>query len=192
MFKDGFMGQIGGLTPQMDENNFPKYSNSGWYHVPLFDYRWQQEFPDLTYTDSIGVQYQLDRHFYTDGGSIPPVVRLTPGIHLDPWNFPRSYLFHDCTYQYGGIYIRYPFDTKFLFRLQTRQQTDDRLAEMLPLDGATKVDQKAVNGGIWIGSRFVWDSINKPIKQKQARKNGGVVVYDYNGNIIPVNSRWNK
>lgn len=180
----GFSGQIGGLTPQMDENNLPKYSNSGWYRVPLFDYRWQQPLPDLTYTDSVGVQYQLDRHFYTDGGSIPPIVRLTPFVHLDPWNFPRAYLFHDCTYQYGGIYIKYPNEPKFLFRLQSRLQTDARLADMLPFDGATKSDQYAVNGGIWIGSRFVWDNKRKPIEQKQARKDDGIIIYDSIGNVI--------
>ena len=184
MFIQGFSGQIGGLTPQMDENNFPKYSDSGWYRVPLFDYRWQQIVPDLTYTDIIGVQYQLDRHFYTDGGSIPPIVRLTPGVHLDPWNFPRSYLFHDCTYQYGGIYIKYPFDLEFKFRLRTRQQTDAILSDMLLFDGATLTDQRVINIGIWIGSRFVWNNTKKPILQKQARKDGGITVYDYEGNKI--------
>jgi hypothetical protein len=179
-----FTGQIGGLTPLMDENNLPVYKKFLWFRVPLFDYKWQQVIPDLTYTDNIGVQYQLDRHFDTDGGSIPPIVRITPFVHLDPWNFARSYLFHDCIYQYGGIYIKYPTDDKFLFRLLTRQQTDQLLSDMLPLDGATNADQKVIMSGIWIGSRFVWDNKNKPIEQKQARKDSHITIYDYNGNII--------
>jgi hypothetical protein len=177
-----FSGQIGGLTPLMDDKNHPKYSKALWYRVPLFDYRWQQNLPDLVYTDVNGVKYQLDRHFETDGGSIPPVVRWLPFVHLDPWNFPRSYLFHDCTYQYGGIYIKYPDDDIFKFRLRTRDQTDKILGDMLPLDGATNSDHHTIMSGIWLGSRFVWDD-KKPLAQKQARKDGGVVVYDEDGNI---------
>jgi hypothetical protein len=55
---------------------------------------------------------------------------------------------------------------------------------MLPFDGATRIDQAAINGGIWVGSRFIWDS-KKPAKQKQARKDGGVIVYDHSGNVLP-------
>lgn len=178
-----FIGQIGGLTPAMDIDNLPKYNKHLFYRIPLFDYRWQQVLPDLTYIDTNGAKYQLDRHFWTDGGSIPPFVRLTPGIHLDPWNFPRSYLFHDCTYIFGGIYIKYPTDEVFKFRLQTRQQTDTRLTEMLPLDGATIADQYAINGGIWVGSRYVWND-KKPLAQKQARKESKIIVYDRSGNIV--------
>lgn len=180
-----FSGQIGGLTPLMDEFNKPKFTKELLYHIPLFYYQYQQVVPDLVYIDEIGIQYQMDRKFNTDGGSIPPAVRLMPFVHLDPWNFPRAYLFHDCTYQYGGIYIKYSFDDVFKFRLQTRQQTDDRLSNMLPLDGATKVDQKTVMAGIWVGSRFVWDEKKKPVAQKQARHDAGIVVHDYEGNIIP-------
>lgn len=185
MATEGFVGQIGGLTPVMDENNLPKFTKVLLYHVPLFDYRYQQELPDLIFTDASGIQYQLDRHFNTDGGSIPPIVRMAPGVHLDPFNFPRAYLFHDCTYQYGGIYIKYVGEEKFLFRLRTRFETDVLLGTMLKYDGATNVDQKAVMGGIWIGSRFVWDATKKPIEQKRARKDGGVIVYDQYGNIVP-------
>lgn len=178
-----FIGKIGGLTPLMDANNMPKYTKNMFYRVPLFDYRWQQVLADLTYIDDDGNQYQLDRHFETDGGSIPPAVRWMPFAHLDPWNFARSYLFHDCTYGIGGCYIKYVGETTFKFRLRTREETDGLLGDMLPLDGATNADQKTIMSGIWIGSRFVWDS-KKPIAQKQARKDGGIIVYDRMGNVI--------
>ena len=180
----GFSGQIGGLTPLMDENNLPKFNKELYYRIPLFEYRYQQVVSDMVYTDENGVQYQCDRHFLTDGGSIPPFVRLTPGVHLDPWNFPRAYLFHDCTYQLGGSYIKYPNEDIFRFRFRTRKETDDLLSVMLYFDGATKTDVKTVDFGIWIGSRYVWDDIKKPIAQKQARKDGWVIVYDKEGNIV--------
>ena len=181
--KSFFSGQIGGLTPIMDENNLPKYSDHWFYHIPLFEYRSQQVLPDLIYTDKNGTLYQLDRHFFTDGGSVPPSVRWMPFAHLDPWNFPRAYLFHDCTYNFGGIYIKYPNDDVFKFRLRTRGETDALLSDMLFLDGATNIDERTIMSGIWIGSRFVWDS-KKPELQKKARKDSKVVVYDKNGNVI--------
>lgn len=182
-----FIGQIGGLTPIMDENNMPKYHKVLWYRVPLFDYRWQQVLADLIYIDDNGVKYQLDRHFETDGGSIPPVVRLTPFVHLDPWNFSRSYLYHDCVYQYGGLYIKYPEDSEFKFRLRTRNETDHLLGDMLPLDGATKADTKTIMGGIWVGSRFVWND-KKPLAQKLARQNSKIIVHDRLGNVMDESS----
>lgn len=183
-----FIGQIGGLTPLMDSNNLPKYKQLLWYRVPLFDYRWQQILADLTYIDDNGIRYQLDRHFETDGGSVPPLVRMTPFVHLDPWNFARSYLFHDCVYQYGGLYIKYPEDSEFKFRLRTRYETDDLLGDMLPLDGATRVDVNTIMSGIWVGSRFVWGS-KKPLLQRQARINNKIVVYDRDGNVVEENSQ---
>ena len=181
--KSFFSGQIGSLTPIMGDNNMPKYSDNLFYHIPLFEYRSQQVLPDLIYTDKNGTLYQLDRHFFTDGGSVPPSVRWMPFAHLDPWNFPRAYLFHDCTYNFGGIYIKYPNDDVFKFRLRTRGETDALLSDMLLLDGATNIDQRTIMSGIWIGSRFVWDS-KKPELQKKARKDSGIVAYDKNGNVI--------
>ena len=66
----------------------------------------------------------------------------------------------------------------------TRVQADNLLSDMLPFDGASRYDRWAIMEGIHIGSRFVWDDKKKPILQKQARHDGGVVVHDHEGNVI--------
>lgn len=66
----GFSGQIGSLFPLLDEKGFPRYESRLWFRIPLFEYAYA--IPELIYTDKDGVQYELDRHFQTDGGSIPP------------------------------------------------------------------------------------------------------------------------
>ena len=182
MSTSGIIGSLGSLTPIIGADNLPKYNKWLWFRIPLFDYRYAT--PDMTFIDEVGVAYQLDHHFVTDGGSIPPIVRMCPGIHLDPFNFPRAYLFHDCGYQYGGLYIKYPGEEVFKFRLMSRQQVDDLLSKLLPFDGATAADVRAIDSAIWIGSRFVWND-KKPALQKQARKDGGVVVHDFLGNVLP-------
>ena len=180
---NSFSGEMGNLVPLIGTDGFPTYTKCLWYRIPLFDYR--HNIPNLTYTSIINVQYQLDNHFQTDGGSIPPFVRLTPGIHLDPFNFPRAYLYHDCGYQYGGLYIKYMYDDCFKFRLMKKSDVDSLLATLLPLDGATKNDVRVIMFGIWAGSRYVWDDVKKPLEQKKNRIASGVVVHDHEGNPIP-------
>jgi hypothetical protein len=181
----GFVGSIGNLTPLLDKKGFPKYNKILWHRIPLFDY--SQVEPILTYTDKYGTQYQMDNHFETDGGSIPPMLRLIPFAHLDPFNFPRGYLYHDCGYQYGGLYIKYAGETEFKFRLMTREQVDDMLDDILPLDGATRYDVNVISAGVSIGSRFIWDSKKKPIKQHKERVKNKIKVYDRDGKLIEDN-----
>ena len=177
-----FEGNIGTLIPLIDDNGLPKYNSFLWHRIPLFDY--QNISPALTFIDDDGIQYQMDNHFETDGGSIPPSLRLIPFAHLDPFNFPRAYLFHDCAYQYGGLYIKYLKEEKFLFRLMTHKQVDVMLEKLLKLDNATAYDRFIITRGVAIGSPFIWDEKNKPLKQKEERRNNGIVVYDVKGNII--------
>lgn len=179
-----FSGDVGCLTPLMDEDGFQLYNKLLWYRTPLFDYKNGASI--LTYTDDHGNQYQLDHHFDTDGGSIPFMLRAFPGIHLDPFNFLRTYLYHDCGYQYGGIYIKYLGETDFKFRLRDRDQTDGLLENMLPFDGATKVDQVVISSCVRIGSPFVWNN-KKASKQREQRRIGGVHVYDRDGVLIEDN-----
>lgn len=161
------------------------YKRFIWYRVPLFDYT--ADIPPLIYTDAEDVEYQLDSHFSTDGGSIPLVVRILPFAHLDPFNFPRSYLFHDCGYQYGGLYIRYPGEKEFKFRLLTKKQVDDLLKDLLSLENSTKYDRLVIMTGINIGSRFVWDKTKKPLKQKEERIKNNIKVYNRDGNLAEDN-----
>ena len=182
--KNGFAGTIGNLIPLLDENGEPKFSSFLWYRVPLFDYTSADE--DLVFNFN-GVQYTMDRHFDTDGGSIPPVLRIIPFAHLNPFNFPRAYFFHDCAYQYGGLYIKYENDEKPLFRLMTRKQVDILLKELLPYDGATWYDRFIINTGIYLGSWAVWNTVRKPALQKEQRKLNKIDVYSEEGELIESN-----
>ena len=179
MMRD-FVGKVGTLTPLIGEDNLPVYSKCLWYRIPLFEY--QDAVPPVTFTDDDGIAYQMDHHFNTDGGSIPFIVRVCPGVHLDPFNFPRAYLFHDCAYQFGGLYIKYPSEKEFLFRLMTKQDVDKLLLKLLPFDGATKADVDVIAFGLWVGGNGHWS----PSEQEQARKNRKtiVVVHNRSGNVV--------
>jgi hypothetical protein len=184
---EGFNGVIGSLTPILDENGHQKY-NTGmlWYRITLFDYTTGKD--KLTFKDKKGVEYRLDNHFETDGGSIPPCLRLLPFAHLDPFNFTRTYLYHDCAYQFGGLYIKYPGEEKFKFRLMTRKEANDLLATTLKYDNATWFDRTIINTGLKAGSMFVWDTKRKPKKQKEQRRINKISVYDKNGYLIEYNN----
>lgn len=185
MSKPYFIGNIGTLTALIDENGMPKYNKILWHRIPLFDYSYTE--PELVYIDKDGVQYEMDHHFDTDGGSIPPPLRLIPFAHLDPFNFPRAYLYHDCAYQYGGLYMKYPGEEVFKFRLMTRKQVDDMLESMLPYDGATKYDVCVISTGVSIGSPFVWDTKKKPVLQREERRKAKIQVFDRAGLLIENN-----
>jgi hypothetical protein len=72
----GFSGQIGHMCPIIDENGFPKYNKWLWYRIPLFEYA--STTPQLVFTDKDCVQFELDNHFETDGGSRRPSTRDHP------------------------------------------------------------------------------------------------------------------
>jgi len=181
----GFIGSIGTLTPLLDDKGNPKYTKQFWHRIPLFDYKCV--LPKLAFYDRDTIGYELDDHFETDGGSIPPSLRLIPFAHLDPFNFTRSYLFHDCGFLYGGLYIEYPREMKFKFRLMTRKQVDKLLKEMLPFDKATLYDTFMIYLGVVIGSMFIWDKTKKPLIQKDERIKNKIDVYDKDGKLIEDN-----
>lgn len=181
-----FVGQIGNLTPLIDVNGKPMYNKLLWHRIPLFEYRNVE--PKVTYIDNADIQYQMDNHFCTDGGSIPPTLRLIPLAHLDPFNFPRSYLFHDCGYQYGGLYIKYPGENEFKFRLISHKEIDNMLLSTLNIEDATKYDIFIISLGVKVGSPFIWDEKKKPLLQREERRKNKINVYDKNGVIIEQNA----
>ena len=183
---EGFYGKVGSLTPLIDDFGYPMYNKWLWYRIPLFDYRYNST-DELIFRDDINILYEMDHHFQTDGGSIPPLVRMFPGIHLDPFNFPRAYLYHDCAFQYGGLYIKYPGETVFRFRLMTRKQANALLEALLPWDGATKYDVITISRCVDVGSVFIWDNIKKPALQREQRKINQINVYDQSGTLIEDN-----
>lgn len=181
----GFSGEVGCLTPIYDEDNLPQYDKVLWNKAPLFDYTTKKN--HLQYTDKKGNVYELDNHFKTDGGSIPSMVQPTPFLHLNPFDFLRSYLYHDCGFIFGGLYIKYLNEINFKFRLLTRVQVNDLLGDMMPFDGATEADVETITFAVRIGSIVIWDKKIKPLKQKEMRKLNRINVYDRKGLLIEEN-----
>lgn len=185
--KQGFSGNIGTLTPLLDENGYPKH-NSGllWTRIPLFNYKADENKPFI-YTDKNGIQYMPDNHFETDGGSIPPACQIIPFAHLNPLNFPRAFLMHDGLYQYGGLYVKYPAETDFKFRLFDRKFADTSIADWLYYDDANWWTRRVICTGLAAGSWTVWGE-SKPKKQLEERKKENIDVYNVLGDLVEDNS----
>lgn len=180
--KEGFSGNAGKLSPLYNKKNLPVYEKILFFKMPLFEYTACSEDP-LIYTDSDDIQYQLDRHFETDGGSIPSIAQAVPFLKLNPFDFLRSYLYHDCAFIYGGLYIKYKHETDFKFRLLNRVTSNSILKMMMPYDGASWIDTSIIYNFVKAGSVFVWDN-KKDAIQKQNRKNSNIKIYDKNGDPI--------
>jgi len=109
---------------------------------------------------------------------------------MDPLIFTRSYVCHDCPYEYGGMYIRYKGETEFKFRLMTRKQTDALMLDWLKYDGANWWTRRVILNGIALGSWTIWPDdpkSAKAVKQKCNRVKAKINVYDRAGNLIEDN-----
>jgi hypothetical protein len=61
------------------------------------DYDFDPALGDFSFKRSNGEVIPLGK-FNTDGGTIPKFLWSIPGLHLDPWTYIWSYLFHDYEY----------------------------------------------------------------------------------------------
>ena len=90
----------------------------------------------LTFWDATGGDWQPDRHFYTDRGSIPACASWVPGFQRNR----LAYLFHDSAYEMvegrgHGLYYRGPADLEFTWRPLSMRQADDLMFDMLLTEG---------------------------------------------------------
>jgi hypothetical protein len=90
----------------------------------------------LTYWDLNGGDWQPDRHFFTDRGSIPACVSWLPGFGRNR----LAYLFHDSAYSLvegrgHGLYYRGPADLEFTWRPLAMREADDLMHAMLLAEG---------------------------------------------------------
>ncbi len=151
-----FFTGYGKLEPLLDERGIPRKRRWGmFWRIPLSQFT-TGRLP-LTFHDFDGTAYQPDRHFPTDGGSIPPFMWGIPFLQLNPMAWPRSYPLHDSLFTYGGLYVRRRGETYFKFREIPRVFGDGLLRRMVIADGAGMVDAAAIRLGVLIGSRFAWD-----------------------------------
>lgn len=156
------------MTPLIKRGK-PAFKRWLWKRVPQFEFSNDPSTP-LTYTEG-NIEYQPDRHFITDGGSIPPPLWDAPFVSLGPWDFPRAYPFHDSGFTYGGLYIRFSDDSEFRFTLLVRAQLNRLLCRMILADGGDWIDAKTVGAGLAIGSGFCWDER----KQAENRERDGII-----------------
>lgn len=90
----------------------------------------------LTWVDESGREWQPDRHYVTDLGSIPRIVSWVPGY--EPSRL--AFLFHDSAYvpvpgRGHGLYARMNDFHHAAFASLTRAQADDLMRQMLISEG---------------------------------------------------------
>jgi hypothetical protein len=168
----GIFTGFGTMRPLIDpKTGKPVKKQWGYFwKVPMFAFRSDPRYP-LTFWDNDGTGYQPDRHFTTDGGSVPPPLWLVPG--LDPWQMPRAYPFHDSAFRYGGLYVKTVSRSElgFQFKLMSRQECNALLGRMAPAEGMSGFDTCKILLGLRIGSRWCWDE-----KQQAAHRKADSII----------------
>ena len=111
----------------------------------------------LTLALADGVQYQTNRTFETDMGSVPLMLQSLPGGWYQKDRWIRAYLFHDDGYGHGGLWVRRPRQTEFHFEPMSREKIDALLKIACLIEGAP---EKVANRIHYFVDRFgggVWD-----------------------------------
>jgi hypothetical protein len=97
---------------------------------------------------------QPDRHYTSDGGSIPPILRWLPG--LDPALHPEAYQMHDSMHRNGCVYRSEHLWGPYEGDTVTRAQADELLRLALLADGATRVKARAIWAAVRMFGRGAW------------------------------------
>lgn len=97
----------------------------------IYEYTANEKTP-LTFVDFEGMKIRPDNHFFSDMGSVPPVLQAIPGFAKDRHLFP--FLFHDSAYTHGGLWIKTKWETDFRFIILPRRQVDELLVHMIQFD----------------------------------------------------------
>ena len=123
-------------------------------------------YPDpLTFIEYGGNQYQSDRHFFTDMGSIPRIAQL-----VIPKDRCLGFYLHDSGYMDCGLWIN------GVFEKMTRKQVDDLLYDMCMNDPIPT--WRITARTIWLAVRaFGWMSWGKG----DARKGPGIDKFNAGG-----------
>jgi len=104
-----------------------------------------------------GIEYELDRHGFTDLGSVPRIVQVIYGF--EAWRWELSYGTHDCGYSHKGFFHKgkaCDFSRAFM---------DEVLRYMILEEG--KIDDRAIMArivappiyaGVRIGGGWNWEN----------------------------------
>ena len=106
----------------------PWWGSLWWAPKPLYEFTLAIRDP-LTYVGADGREYQPDRRYQTDKGTIPRPLQVLMPSDL----FERSFLLHDSGYAFGGLWIT------GAFVVMTRAAVDALLREMILAEGGTEV-----------------------------------------------------
>lgn len=159
-------------TPNGNEHGYftgrfdltPRPQSGPWWSKTLYDFRLSPRCP-LTYHRGT-FRAQPDRHFVTDGGSIPRIVQLIPALQKD--RYWRAYAFHDSAYRNGCFYVwkrvsclnqstgMVEFTWRYERRALTRAQADLWLREMLLAEGASIVTARVVYRAVRMFGWIAW------------------------------------
>ena len=139
------------------------------YQVDIWEYTAPRNVEKrLTWISPEGHKVQLDRHFETDFGSIPPPLGVFPS--LTRTRFLPPFLFHDSGCQHGGLWIEKAGTNGFVFYDMTRLELDRLLRVWVGAWGGNALQRCEIYTGVRIGApfmKFPTGDVRRRTKQRQ-------------------------
>lgn len=111
---------------------------------PIFEFTLHELLP-LTFIDDRGRAWRPDRHFFTDGGSVPKCLQWA----FDPLDALPGYIFHDAACLHGGLWCMEPGGYTFEFHKLGRYERDAMLYAIQEICGMGRIKRDLV----WCGVR---------------------------------------
>lgn len=120
----------------------------------------------LTLVLADGTEYQPNRTFETDMGSIPLLLQAIPGGWYQKDRLLPAYILHDDGYGHGGLFVRRPGATEFTFEPMGKDKIDALLYVGALILGAPRKHAARIywavdrfGGGVWADrspARVAW------------------------------------
>jgi len=107
-----------------------------------------------------------DKHFETDGGSIPRPL----WIIYDPWTWAAAFVVHDSGYEGRTLWFAHEFaPERWEERAVTRAEMDGLLRRVVRLTGGTLVDSRVIYRAVRLFGWWAW-SMRARASAEKARK----------------------
>jgi len=127
-----------------------------WRTKELFDFQLDAQNP-VIWVRPDGTWIMPDRHFVTDGGSLPPFIEWVSGITRE--KHKPAFYFHDSGAKHGGFWVSTDGGNTWRFVVMTRRQVDAVLQEILEYmtDGTPAGwTPETVDVGLAVGGWYAW------------------------------------
>ena len=128
----------------------------------IYRYHADLEHP-LTLVLSDGTEYQPDRTFETDMGSVPLFLQGLPGGLYQKDRWLPAYLPHDSGYTHGGLFVRRPGEAAFRFEPMGKDKVDAILYVSVLILGGPRWNASTI---YWAVDRFgtgTWEQ-RRPVR----------------------------